>query len=540
MNHIESILYQSIRWGAILNVGQKLISFTLNQLLLRWTTPEVIGLASVQLELVLSSLLFLSREGIRLALLRESLKTRVVIQRFINLSWVPFSLVIAVSIAICSWQWIENRFNNFESEKFQALCFYVIGAVLEAAGEPWVNVFQNCSQVLPKMRAESVGLLVKSFITFVLIVYLDMGVKSFGVAQIAYGLSYLITLICHTPGARTVSGSAMQLSDFVARSLPVLQKKSSIVDGDDDHDCSLYFGQRARLFAISVTSSCILKHILTEADKIILSLTQSNFDQGIFAVANNYASLVVRTLFLPLEDSSRIALSKLTSAAEGSRVTRKNREALNRSKKMFIDILRIVGLIGIIFPAFGPSYVHVATNYIFSAKWQGSEIEQTLVAFCFYIFVLGINGITEAYVQVMITTGGFGSLNLGLVASFVVYSAVATLFVGRSGTAGVVFAGTCAMVVRIISSFLIIKRCLHNQGDATASLILPLVPSATQFGSLAVVSLMCYISSERYKASKHHHRDAVEHVAIGATLFVVLIAVHRRKVEAATKCLVSP
>ena len=50
---------------------QKIITFLLNSALVRRTHPGIFGVAAVQLELLLSTLLFFSREGVRLALLRE-------------------------------------------------------------------------------------------------------------------------------------------------------------------------------------------------------------------------------------------------------------------------------------------------------------------------------------------------------------------------------------------------------------------------------------------------------------------------------------
>jgi len=54
-------------WFFFSNVIQKLCSLTLNQLLLRYTSPETFGTFAVQLELLLSCLLILSRFVLRLS-----------------------------------------------------------------------------------------------------------------------------------------------------------------------------------------------------------------------------------------------------------------------------------------------------------------------------------------------------------------------------------------------------------------------------------------------------------------------------------------
>lgn len=56
----------------LLQVLTRIVTFLLNQILVRLSTPQVFGTAAIQFELLLSTILFLSREGVRLALLRSS------------------------------------------------------------------------------------------------------------------------------------------------------------------------------------------------------------------------------------------------------------------------------------------------------------------------------------------------------------------------------------------------------------------------------------------------------------------------------------
>src|SRR5947208_3484123 len=54
----------------LLQLVSRLSTFFMNQIVLRYTDPATFGIASVQLELLLITILFLSREGFRCALLR--------------------------------------------------------------------------------------------------------------------------------------------------------------------------------------------------------------------------------------------------------------------------------------------------------------------------------------------------------------------------------------------------------------------------------------------------------------------------------------
>ena len=56
----------------LLQVFSRVVTFVLNQALVRLVSPQVFGTTSIQFELLLSTILFLSREGVRNALLRAS------------------------------------------------------------------------------------------------------------------------------------------------------------------------------------------------------------------------------------------------------------------------------------------------------------------------------------------------------------------------------------------------------------------------------------------------------------------------------------
>jgi hypothetical protein len=63
-------ILRGAKWSFVLAIVQRLVTFTANQGMLRLAGPEVFGVAAIQLELLLSTLLFLSREGLRLAVVK--------------------------------------------------------------------------------------------------------------------------------------------------------------------------------------------------------------------------------------------------------------------------------------------------------------------------------------------------------------------------------------------------------------------------------------------------------------------------------------
>ena len=80
------VLFSGAKWFLLVNVLQRMTTFILNQSMISYTTPAVFGMAAISLELLLSSLLFLSREGIRVACIRETIVTSDERQRIVNVS----------------------------------------------------------------------------------------------------------------------------------------------------------------------------------------------------------------------------------------------------------------------------------------------------------------------------------------------------------------------------------------------------------------------------------------------------------------------
>lgn len=55
-----------------LQLVSRLLTFSLNQALVRLTTPQALGVATIQFEVLLNTALFLGREGFRGALVRTA------------------------------------------------------------------------------------------------------------------------------------------------------------------------------------------------------------------------------------------------------------------------------------------------------------------------------------------------------------------------------------------------------------------------------------------------------------------------------------
>lgn len=537
-NKLIGASFRSVKLSMLFTILQKIITFSLNQLLLMYTSPDIIGLSAVQLELLLSTLA-LSREGIRLTAIRESIDTIKKRQQLINLSYIPSMIIILIAITIvtCSYFNLKIGSNNNEANKIdeRIVLLYCLGALFESLGEPFVNLFQNSLQMQPKLRAETIAIFARSCTTFICIVYFQLGLISFGLAQMVYGLIYL-TIIIENIRRTPIHGCILSITDFLPRATST-SIASGLVDINAENNDNGILNGKMVAFAWVSTFSSLVKHILTEADRITLSLTASSYDQGLFALANNYGSFLTRLLFFPLEDSSRMVFSKMTSEIRqiDDNGGKDNAEALQDMANLFTFLFHSMSTFILIFPTFGPNYVNLFVHLLFRSKWKSQDSVQTLGYYCFYLYCLGLNGISESFVHATAPAKKFFRINFGLLISTIVYIVIAIPLIKRMGTCGIIVAGSASMLVRTISSLLYIKSCFDTKSVADSLSLSAYDPSKSKINfnisalfphlSIIIVALISYMatkfSSHIHEVSELRLKDHILHITNGIVSFIV-------------------
>jgi len=128
-----------------LQLLSRTFTFILNQALLRFVSPQAFGTASIQFELLLSTILFLSREGFRNALLRawpregNSKKDgpTTVSPQVANLAIVPTVIGVPLS-AFLAYGYKATCSETTRHQPYfdQAVAVYAAAAVIELLSEP--------------------------------------------------------------------------------------------------------------------------------------------------------------------------------------------------------------------------------------------------------------------------------------------------------------------------------------------------------------------------------------------------------------------
>lgn len=156
----------------LLQLLSRLLTFGLNQSLVRMASPEVFGTAAIQFDLVSSTILFLSREGIRNALLRTkqgSISKEEVGERQVRaLSTVPLPLGMAIATAVCTVYLYSSSFATTSQTTFHlSLGLYVLAALLELAVEPlYLRALRSSPpKMIVRVQAEGGMVIAKAIVT---------------------------------------------------------------------------------------------------------------------------------------------------------------------------------------------------------------------------------------------------------------------------------------------------------------------------------------------------------------------------------------
>lgn len=167
--------------------GSRILTFAANQVLLRYLSPELLGI-SAQLELYSISCLFFSRESIRVALQRQATGTQTVI----NLAY--FAPLIGSPLC-CFFYVIYVRAGLPPVAYFgESLGLFALATVVELSTEPFFAVVQQ--KLLYEVRAsvESAATVARCLATCAFVIWSNtndkhLGALPFALGQIVYSIS---------------------------------------------------------------------------------------------------------------------------------------------------------------------------------------------------------------------------------------------------------------------------------------------------------------------------------------------------------------
>jgi len=309
--------------------------------------------------------------------------------------------------------------------------------------------------------------MLKSIVSYGLIVYGGWGAPAFGVAQIAYGASILIVFLHYF---LTQQKESLQSVAILSAETPAGRQYASVCGiplpaplppaDSQNKGCSKPSpGWVRRLAPVwqawvepeeadligALAIEGVVKHFITQGDRIVLMASASEQDKGLWAVVSNYGSLAPRLLFQSVEEAARGLFGKLAASNDESKESESKKTQVSGALEV---VMFIVSLLGLLFVGLASNYTEVATNVLLGPKYPNSG---TLLSYyCMYVFLMALNGTLESFVHAVAPHTYIASLTWQMALASAVFAVAASTGLRmQGGIVAVVLANCIATIVRI-------------------------------------------------------------------------------------------
>ncbi|KAI4139309.1 MAG: hypothetical protein L6R39_006356, partial [Caloplaca ligustica] len=419
----SSILTKSTKGASYLilvQIASRALTFVVNQTLLRFLSPELLGI-SAQLELYSISVLFFARESLRVALQRqndedpaeptqaENIKPRKSnppynkqnrkIQEVVNISYIAIALGLPLALMFAAL-YIRNADQLvLETPAINAsVKLYGLATILELLSEPCFAVGQQQMLFGTRALAETLATFTRCLLTCGTAAWASeteaaLGALPFAVGQCGYAV--VLNIVYLTRLRPSTSGASYSL---LIR--PIQPPPASLLWDR--------FSLPRLNVAFNIYAQSVFKHILTTGDSLLIAALTSLESQGAYALASNYGGLVARMVFQPIEESSRSLFGRLlhqpsshTDSSDGAAVATEpdRKEQVDQAAAYLRILLHIYSLFSVTVVAIGPSFAPLLLRFLAGSRWSDSDASSVLAACCYYIPLLAVNGILEAFVS---------------------------------------------------------------------------------------------------------------------------------------------
>ncbi len=482
----------------LLQIGCRALTFIVNQVLLRFLSPHILGL-SAQLELFSISTLYFARESLRNALQHKpsedgqkgtaeggggekkngsekavvSSGTKRRMQEVVNLSHAAIIIGLPLTVAF-TWLYLRQADTAvLESHHMRgSLYIYALATAIELMNEPAFNVARQEMMYATRASAEFLAFFTRALISCSISIWVGMSGRNLGVLPFAAGqLGYAITLnvlylsnvypICAENAVSLLTKPIASSKDyFISRfSRPLIMRTATL------------YGQN------------IFNQLLTYGDGYLIATFASLPSQGAYALASNYGGLLARIILQPIEESSRSLFGRLPASQTASKT--KDNAILSYAKTHLTTLLRLYLLLSIFATCLGPPLAPILLRLVAGSRWTHTEAPGVLATYCYYIPLLAINGILEAFVSVVATDPQITRQTLWKIAFFGAFAGKGFLVlrVFEMGARGLVLANAVTMGLRIWWSWGFVQAYLRGVGDGVGLRLGGILPSA---GSVAM------------------------------------------------------
>ncbi|KZO97593.1 Rft-1-domain-containing protein [Calocera viscosa TUFC12733] len=502
----------------VLQLLSRLVTFVLNQALVRLAPPEVFGTASVQFDLLLATILFLSREGVRNALLRANegqagpSHSAGAQQRksdqVSNIALLPVYLGFPLSILTSAlYQLTSTRETRSQPHFALSVWLYALGAFLVLLAEPLHIRAVNELRMGVRVRAEGAGVVVNSIATFLVMLLGGAGwaLVAFAVGKVVYGVT-----LC-----------AVYLWEYrVPLSFPLIPPANL------SRAVVRYFDKHLLRLSLAMSGQGVVKHFLTEGDSLILARISSLKDQGGYAVANNYGSLIARIVFLPLEETSRLFFSKTLSSPDPSSGAVQTPESLQSASDVLSTLLLLYSHLALFFLSLGPPLVPTLLAFLLPSRYLLTSAPLVLRAYCLYLPIMAFNGLLEAFFASTAEQADLTRQARTMLLFSLLFLLSALGFVRGMGwgEVGLVYANSVNLLLRAGYCYAYVRRYFSARGQPQLASLRAASPPWAVWATFAAAAAVVR-ASEANLPLEPTLKGRLVHLAVGAACGLVCLAV---------------
>ena len=409
-----------------IQVASRALTFVGNQVLLRYLSPSLLGIA-VQLELVSVTILYIARESLRVALQRlpsaaegsPAEKTDGVLisnssQAAVNIAYLAVSMGFVVGLASESWYLKAANPEVLRSPLFsRSFLVYAVATLIELLSEPAFIVIQQHGFFKARARAETSAAIARCCFA--------VG-TAFLATRSQNRLSVLPFAVGHLAYAATLFTLYFQTAFTASKKMKFALIPTSIQPPSPSYALNL-FSKPLLSLALTLYLQSIFKLFLTQGDTLILSFLASLSSQGTFALASNYGGLLARLIFQPVEESSRNTFGRLLSSSNtvatandlsntastkssdepvsnrpsAGPSTTNNDTPLHAATNHLSSLLHLYTLLSLPLILLAPPLLPHLAPYLLSSSFRTASTTVLLQSYIFYIPLMALNGILDAF-----------------------------------------------------------------------------------------------------------------------------------------------
>lgn len=545
----------------LLQVISRAITFVANQVLLRFLTAQLLGV-SAQLEVYYLSVLFFARESLRVAVQRQDSSklssndtkdgkddkdgesrdnhvSNTSAQAVVNLGYLAIALGIPLAF-LFGWLYLGSLSTATLASApnlVVSLYIYALAAIVELVSEPAFVVMQTRLQFGTRATAESSATFLRCVITLGLAVWganRDLGVLPFALGQLGYGLGLLAVYAWY--GAGLVQREGFSL---LPRRITTTPAKGVQHQQQPDKPAFIlsYFYRPTLQLASSMMTQSVVKHILTQGDTFLVSILSTPTSQGVYALTNNYGGLLARLVFQPIEESSRSYFSRVlapsaptpppttTTSNETKPTTITTTSPAHTALEALQSLLRSYLLLSLTITALGPAAAGPLLALVAGPRWADSGAAACLAAYMWYVPLLAVNGVAEAFVASVASEAEVHLQSAWMGVFSVVFGLAGVVFlrVLGWGAVGLVVANGINMACRIVWCVRFVRRYFGRMAGVRFD-VLDVLPSPGAMLAAAVTSQV--VKKVVASAAPVGAREAiVELVKVAAVAVPFVIAV---------------